>query len=374
MHPILKSIVGTMTTLRTEKPKPDTEKPIPSLHKQDMWARTKQALLEGSDLTHNKDGSENPTKLNLMDTMLENFHQMTLENAKYSAAGNFAALNKVLLPVMRRVIPNLLANDIIGVQPMNTMESKAQIMRGKMTPAGWAQFLTEEEPMTAKVRKLSARWTFEAAGDAKAAMGVDIEAEIMAALAQEVMAEYDCELVHMLRGLAEPPVSTYDHTIRQPDYVYDLYKAFGQMIETEAANIAVRTKRGPGNWCIVGPSSLLVLRSVVGFTPAKDDPYWTGGTKFTGTFNGINVYCDQYCKADTPVLIGYKGDETDAAAILGLYQPLTSSGVVIDPSTFEPVVSFLTNYGLLTYEKGDYVAGTKDYLGLVGFKDITSFV
>ena len=57
------------------------------------------------------------------------------------------------------------------------------------------------------------------------------------------MAEYDCELVHMLRGLAEPPVSTYDHTIRQPDYVYDLYKAFGQMIETEAANIAVRTKR-----------------------------------------------------------------------------------------------------------------------------------
>jgi hypothetical protein len=368
MHPILTSIVHRMPALRT-----DSEKDVPSLHKKDTWTRTKQALLEGSDLTHNKDGSKNPTKLMVMETILDNFHQHALEHAKNSQSGNVVTLNKVLLPVLRRVVPTLLAHDIIGVQAMTAAEGKAQIMRGKMTAAGWAQFLIEEEPMESKTHKLSARWTFEAAGDAKASQGLDIEAEIMAALAQEVLAEYDYELVRMLRGLAKPPVSTYDHTIRQPDYVYDLYKGFGQMIQTEAANIAVRTKRGPGNWCVVSPSALVVLRSVVGFTAAKEEDY-LGGTKFAGTFNGINVYCDQYSHGDTPVLVGYKGDETDAAAVLGLYQPLSSNGVVIDPNTFEPVLTFLSSYGMLTYEQGDYVAGSKDYLGLVGFKQMTSFV
>jgi hypothetical protein len=35
----------------------------------------------------------------------------------------------------------------------------------------------------------------------------------------------------------------------------------------------------------------------------------------------------------------------DAAAFYCPYVPLTSSGVVIDPNTMEPVVSFMTRYG-----------------------------
>jgi len=45
--------------------------------------------------------------------------------------------------------------------------------------------------------------------------------------------------------------------------------------------------------------------------------------------------------------------------------PLTSSGVIIDPSTFEPVVSFMTRYGYLELSNtssslgnaADYLAG-----------------
>ena len=35
----------------------------------------------------------------------------------------------------------------------------------------------------------------------------------------------------------------------------------------------------------------------------------------------------------------------DAAAYYCPYIPLMSSGVVLDPGTFEPVVSFMTRYG-----------------------------
>ena len=59
-----------------------------------------------------------------------------------------------------------------------------------------------KQTVEAKTRKLSARWTFEAAQDAQSMHGIDVEAEIMAALAQEITAEIDQEvlgsLVHLL--------------------------------------------------------------------------------------------------------------------------------------------------------------------------------
>jgi hypothetical protein len=41
-----------------------------------------------------------------------------------------------------------------------------------------------KQTVEAKTRKLQARWTFESAQDAQAQQGIDVEAEIMAALAQ----------------------------------------------------------------------------------------------------------------------------------------------------------------------------------------------
>jgi hypothetical protein len=45
------------------------------------------------------------------------------------------------------------------------------------------------------------------------------------------------------------------------------------------------------------------------------------------------------------MIIGYKGSETDAAAFYCPYIPLMSTGVMMDPNTTEPVVSFMTRYG-----------------------------
>ena len=59
-----------------------------------------------------------------------------------------------------------------------------------------------KQPVEAKTRKLSARWTFESAQDAQSMHGIDVEAEIMAALAQEITAEIDQEVLTSLRSLA----------------------------------------------------------------------------------------------------------------------------------------------------------------------------
>ena len=91
-----------------------------------------------------------------------------------------------------------------------------------------------------------------------------------------------------------------------------------------------------------------------------------------GTLNGaMKVYVDTYASDATAVLVGYKGaSESDAAAFYCPYIPLMSSGVVLDPSSFEPVVSFMTRYGYVELSNtASSLGNAADYVGLV---DITN--
>jgi hypothetical protein len=95
-------------------------------------------------------------------------------------------------------------------------------------------------------------------------------------------------------------------------------------------------------------------------------------TKFVGTLNNaMRVYVDSYMadsgQDDNQVLIGYKGSsEADAAAFYCPYIPLMSSGVVLDPDTFEPVVGFMTRYGYVELTNtASSLGNAGDYLGKV---------
>ena len=109
-------------------------------------------------------------------------------------------------------------------------------------------------PVEAKSRKLSARWTFEAAQDAQAQQGIDIEAEIMAALAQEITAEIDQEVLASLASLSGT-VLTYDQAAVSgtATFVGDEHAALAVQINRASNLIAQRTRRGAGNWAVVSP-------------------------------------------------------------------------------------------------------------------------
>ena len=74
------------------------------------WQETKGALLEGL----------NGNKKAVMASTLENTRKYLSEAAGTGAtsAGNIATLNRVILPVIRRVMPTVIANEFVGVQPM----------------------------------------------------------------------------------------------------------------------------------------------------------------------------------------------------------------------------------------------------------------
>jgi hypothetical protein len=380
------------------------------------WGETKTALLDGLQ------GS----KRTAMAAVLENTRKNLLENATAggTTAGNVATLNRVILPVIRRVMPTVIANEIIGVQPMTGPVSQIHTLRVRyadnMTDSSTFNTSTTsgdealspfkiavaysgssatgradstatlegvpgrrlniqilKQTVEARTRKLSARWTFESAQDAQAMHGLDIEAEIMAALAQEITVEIDQEILGSLYALASTEY-TYDQSAVSgtATFVGDEHAALAVLINRTANLIAQRTRRGAGNWCIVSPAALTVLQSATtsAFARTTEGTFEAPtNTKFVGTLNGaMRVYVNSYANDSTPVLVGYKGSsEADAAAFYCPYIPLMSSGVVLDPNTFEPVIGFMTRYGYveLTNTASSF-GNSADYLGEIAITNL----
>jgi len=352
---------------------------------------------------------------------LENTRKYLAESATAGAtsAGNVATLNRVILPVIRRVMPTVIANEIVGVQPMTGPVAQIHTLRVRYAdsasgvvageealspfsiataysgnestsnPKAQATSTLEGRPgnklsiqilkqtVEAKSRKLSARWTFEAAQDAQAQQGIDIEAEIMAALAQEITAEIDQEVLASLRSLASVE-ETYDQSLVSgtATFVGDEHAALAIQINRVSNLIAQRTRRGAGNWAVVSNQALTILQSATtsAFARTTEGTFEAPtNTKFVGTLNGaMRIYVDAYlsdatAQDDNQVLIGYKGSsEADAAAFYCPYIPLMSSGVVLDPATFEPVVGFLTRYGYVELTNtASSLGNAADYLGKV---------
>jgi hypothetical protein len=377
------------------------------------WQDTKTALLEG--LTGNKKA--------VMGVTLENTKRYLAETATAgaSSAGNVATLNRVILPVIRRVMPTVIANELVGVQPMTGPVGQIHTLRvryadtlddvvageealspfkigagysgGGSTDKADATATLEgaagkrlsiqilKQTVEAKTRKLSARWTFEAAQDAQAQQGIDIEAEIMAALAQEITAEIDQEILASLRSLAGSAESDvqFDQAgvSGTATFVGDEHAALAVMINRVANKIAARTRRGAGNYAVVSPFALTILQSATtsAFARTTEGTFEAPtNTKMVGTLNGaMKVYVDAYASDATDVLVGFKGSsESDAPAFYAPYIPLMSSGVVLDPGTFEPVVSFMTRYGYVELSNvASSLGNAADYLGRVSISNVT---
>ena len=372
------------------------------------WSETKTALLEGLQ-GHKK---------SVMDVTLENTRKYLAEAASSGAtsASNVATLNRVILPVIRRVMPTVIANEIVGVQPMTGPVGQIHTLRVRYaetfdsatageealspfkiaegysgnastnkadatatlegTPGKKLSIQILKQAVEAKTRKLSARWTFEAAQDAQAQQGIDIEAEIMAALAQEITSEIDQEILASLRSLASVE-ETYNQAAVSgtATFVGDEHAALAVQINRTANKIAQRTRRGAGNFAVVSNQALTILQSATTSAFARTTEGTFEGptnTKFVGTLNNaMRVYVDAYLADsgadDSQVLVGYKGSsEADAAAFYCPYIPLMSSGVVLDPATFEPVVSFMTRYGYVELSNtASSLGNAGDYLGKV---------
>ena len=395
----------------------------------EQWSEAKGVLMEGL--------SEKQKKY--VAPLLENQKQYITETAAagVSAAGAIANFQKIAIPMIRRIIPGTIATELVGVQPLagpvglayslrflfsenldigpqgagsedivggstevfgNNSKTKrfysgAVDANGVATGGvaatsdfeafGGRQLSLEvlKQTVTAGTRKLQAKWTLEAAQDLGAQHGLNLEAEITAALSAEIVSEIDNEIINDLIALAGT-VETFDMAgtfTGTPHFVGDRHAVLGVLINKVANEIARKTRRGAANWIVVSPLVASVLQSAAKsvFAPAVSGSFeGPNNTKLIGTLNGsIKVYTYIYHDTGTePVLIGYKGGsgEMDTGYFYCPYIPLMSSNVIIDPATYNPQVSLMTRYGKATFTNtATSLGNSADYYGRINVANLT---
>ena len=244
-------------------------------------------------------------------------------------------------------------------------------------------------------RKLQAGWTIEAMQDLNAQHGLDLESEMTQALSAEIVQEIDFEIISDLLALAGT-VETFDGAgggtyggggagNYAPAYVGDRLANLGVLVNRVANEIGRKTRRGVGNFMVVSPLVVSILQSAAKsvFAPAVEGSFkGPNNTMLVGTLNGtIKVYSYLWNQAgagldlgggtdntDDVALIGYKGGngETDSGYFYCPYIPLMSSGVIVHPTTFQPVVSLMTRYGKGVFVNAETSLGnSSDYYGKI---------
>lgn len=304
----------------------------------------------------------------------------------------------VLVSLVRRAMPSLVAYDIAGVQPMTgptglIFAMKARYADHEASPANNAittddsealfntiddtfsgpavtataevaepanmGFTIEKTSVEAKTRQLQAEYSMELAQDLKSVHGLDAEAELANILSTEILAEINREVINKinaeaLHGAAQGATpGTFDlDTDADGRWAVEKFKSLLFQIEIEANEVAKGTRRGKGNYILASSNvaSALAAAGVLDYSPAMstdlnvDD---TGNT-FAGVINGrLKVYVDPFSTADY-VTVGYKGASSyDAGIFYCPYVPLTMVRAVAE-DTFQPKIGFKTRYGLVS--------------------------
>jgi len=341
-------------------------------------------VLEHADLP----AINNTTRRDITTRLLENQETSLQEDAV--VAGGMQNWDPILISLVRRSVPQMLAYDTVGVQPMTGPTGLIFYMKSYYTnAAGAEQFEPGVKPNTAHSGPHAtsdaealggfitggAAWnemTFgiektsvEAKSRAlKAIHGLDAEAELASILSNEILQEINWEVIDAVDAAAKAGAQTGVTTAGTFDLADTLdndnarwggerYKSLITQINKEANIIAKETGRGAGNFLIVSADIASILDMTSGL--ATDSAAVSTGMQtdvtqglMAGVLGGkYKVFVNPYAPANT-VTVGYKGSsEMDAGIFYCPYVPLQmmkSTG----EEDFQPRIGFKTRYGMKT--------------------------
>ena len=338
--------------------------------------------------------------------------------------GGVAKFDPVLISLVRRAAPAMIAYDICGVQPMTQPTGLIFAMKSKYTSQNGTEalfneantafsgkgahgatvldgagtgmttseaealgsagttfnqmgFSIEKTSVVATTRKLKAEYTIELAQDLKSVHGLDAEAELSNILSQEITQEINRELIRTVYnsakigaqvGTATPGVFDLDID-SNGRWSVEKFKGLLFQVEREANRIYQETRRGKGNIIIASAdvASAMAMAGVLDYAPAlkTDLNVDEANSTFAGVLNGrYKVYVDPFAANGTAeqfLLVGYKGsNRMDAGMFYCPYVPLQMFRAT-DSSTFQPKIAFQTRYGLVANPFTSNATGTNVY-------------
>lgn len=268
----------------------------------------------------------------------------------YPDAGGMAKYDPVLIQLIRRAMPQMIAYDVAGVQPLQqptglifSMKSKYGAMNGAearfneadtsfsgagshagnnpveapyTTGTGMSTqaaealgsaggnafnemaFSIEKIMVEAKTRALKAEYSRELEQDLKRIHGLSADAELSAILSGEILAEMNREIIRTVYTTAKPgcvagtaTAGTFDLDVdANGRWSVEKFKGLLFQVEREANVIAQETRRGRGNFiiCSADVASAMAMAGVLDYAPALSTNLNVdeASTTYAGVLNG----------------------------------------------------------------------------------------
>jgi hypothetical protein len=298
-------------------------------------------------LLENQEKALQEERQQLFETVPANFSGTGLSLGGSGTNASMAGYDPVLISLVRRAAPQMIAYDICGVQPMTqptglifAMKSKYSTQAGTealyneadtdfagtgthagtnpyagtfttgtgMTTAnaedlGGANtfnemaFSIEKTSVVAKTRALKAEYSVELAQDLKAVHGLDAEGELSSILSTEILAEINREVIRTVysgakvgaqQGTAAAGIFDLD-VDANGRWSVEKFKGLMFQIEREANAIAQTTRRGRGNFiiCSSDVASAMAMAGVLDYTPALAGNNGLNVDESSTTFAGV---------------------------------------------------------------------------------------
>ena len=240
-------------------------------------------------------------------------------------------IEKMLFDMCIVIASNMSLKHFVGIQPMSGPVSLVYVLRP--TESNTNEIISKA--VEAGTRKLTATWTIEAMEDIKAMHGVDILGDLIRMLAVEISYEHYTEVIR--------DVSTTKSRIVENCTAGD---EIADMLYMESRLMEKRNGLGIGNKIIASNAIVSELLKLGGLEVVDDVSKRYDFVSYVGEMAGISVFCDPMMKKNE-ALMCRKGDsgQTDAGYFFCPYITLMSSGVVVNPTTFQPLISLMTRYG-----------------------------
>lgn len=276
----------------------------------------------------------------------------------YADTGGIAKFDPVLIHLVRRAMPQLMAFDVCGVQPMNQPTGLVFAMKSRYSTQGGTEalfneadtdfggtgthagsnpvsgtyttgtgmtvaagealgssgggtfnemtFTIERLSVEAKTRGLKAEYTHELAQDLKSVHGLEAEAELSNILNAELLAEINREVIRTMYVCAKPGAQltttpgTFDLDVDSNGrWSVERFKGLLFQLDRDANRIAQTTRRGRGNWiiCSADVASALAMTGVLDYAPAISSNLNVdeASTTFAGVLQGkYKVFVDPF--------------------------------------------------------------------------------
>jgi hypothetical protein len=407
----------------------------------DLVKKWEAVLSEGKAIT-----SERVKKTTAI--MLENEHNYLMETTGWgTGADSFGAgdgrgvaggtyptsgiFQKIAVPMVRRTFPELVAHQLVGVQPLtgpvglafalrfragttaggytanttelgyNTIDStysgsyitSAGEVLGSKQGSGVGNDIglglgagvhirevnltVEKTQVEAKTRKLRSRWSIEVAQDLKAMHGLDLEEEMMDILAYEITQEIDRELIVHIYDTVNGQMgydTTWDFLASAQGvkgrWEMERFRELYHYIIRRAQDIAINTRRGSGNWIVGNPRAVAILETLAAFAIAPvagDVTTQPTGVSRIGSLDGRFVIYRDTFESKDQYIVGYKGPSEYDTGVIYLPYIQLLASRAVFENSFNPTIGLMSRYAI-----HNHLFGAKNYYQLISLVNLPS--